>query len=145
MKLGVKKIEYIGIGNVADFSYMPAGSQVNLANFITDGAVLQQLDFTQETANMEDHWVDDDKGRRSAVKVTGCIRTNKEAWFEPVRRLLGKHCIWKITLVNGQKFVLGSRKFVPNFSFDDTVSGISSSEIGFSISLTSTHGLFRSV
>lgn len=142
MKLGVKKIEFIGVDHVSDYSYMPAGSQINLTSCIVSGA-LQELEFTQETANLEENWTDDDKGRRSAVKVTGCIRINKEQWFQKVRMMIGKKCIWKIQLVNGQKYVLGSKAYVPNFSFDDSVSGISSSEIGFSIALTSTHGLFR--
>lgn len=145
MRLGIRKIEWIDAAQVNDYSCVAPGSSVRLAGFIKDGGTLTELPFVPEVANFEEQWLIGDDGQYSSAIFDAAIRRDK-AGFKPVlMKLQGKKAIWLLTLINGEQWVIGSPECVPTFSFSDTMSGISSSELAINISCESLHGVLKNV
>lgn len=99
------------------------------------------MPFTPETADLEEQWSDDETGKYSSVSFNGSIRKDKEQYRKLLQSLLGRKCIWKLTLISGVEYIIGSREYVPKFTYSDGVSGLSSSEFSIRIENESIHGL----
>ncbi len=139
--LGIRKIEYCDSRNLYDYSQLAPGSTVNLDSYLKDGCSFSELPFTAETGDLSERWVDDEGGQRSQVSFSASIRREKELYRSLLNRLRGRKAVWKITLVEGKVYVIGSREFVPQFTWNDGVSGLSSSEFTISIENESLHGI----
>lgn len=142
MKLGIAKIEYIDSRSLNDYSTMPPGSRFAISSFIKSGAAFAQLPFTPETADLEEQLAIGDNGQISEFSLNASLRKDKEQYRGLLQQLLGKKCIWRVTLISGVKYIVGSPEFVPTFSYADGVSGISANEFNISITNDSTHGVF---
>lgn len=141
-KLGIKKIECVDLSSVSDYSFMPAGSKIKLSSFISGDPDWYNLEQTQDTVQLVEKWLSDDKGHRSTVKLSGSIRRDKYAQMQLSQKLLGRRHIFKVTAVDGNVFLVGSKAYPPKFTWQNEMSGISSSEIAFTIECTSIHGLY---
>lgn len=141
MKLGIRKIEYIDSTRLYDYSMLPPGSSLSLASFIHQGYYLSELPFTPETGDLEEHWLDDDGGKHSNVAFNAAIRRNKDSYKSLLQQLVGRKCVWLLTLISGQQYIIGSKEFVPKFTYGEGVSGLSSSEFNVTIELESVHGI----
>ena len=141
MLLGIRKIEYIYSKNLYDYSYLAPGSSLNIDRFIKTGCHFTALPFTIETGELSEQWLDNEQGKHSKVSFAAAIRKNKDAFKNTLQALLGRKCVYKITLVSGIEYIIGSPEYVPVFTYSDAVSGISSSEFTFNIENESIHGL----
>lgn len=141
-KLGIKTIECVKIEDVSDYSFMPAGSKVQINSFLRSGATWTELKQTQQTVQLVENWLSDDKGHRSTVKFSAAIRVDKSAQMTLSNKLLGRRHIYRVTAVDGTVYLVGSVAYPPKFTWKNEMSGISSSEIDFTIECTSTHGLY---
>lgn len=141
MLLGIRKIEYLDSSQIHDFSMLSPGSSLNVSAYIKEGSSFSQLPFTPETADLEEQWSDDETGKYSSVSFNGSIRKDKEQYRKLLQSLLGRKCIWKLTLISGVEYIIGSREYVPKFTYSDGVSGLSSSEFSIRIENESIHGL----
>ena len=140
MKLGIRNLKYALTSQVSDFSMMPPGSSINLAAFMTDN--LSDLPFTPESADFTEKWSYDENGKYSDVSITIPIRADKDAYRNILQGLTGKKAIFQLELISGVKYVIGSKEFVPTFTFTDGISGISSSGFTIKIDCKSLHGVF---
>lgn len=140
MKLGIRNLKYALTSQVSDFSMMPPGSSINLAAFMTSN--LSDLPFTPESADFTEKWSYDENGKYSDVSITIPIRADKDAYRNILQGLTGKKAIFQLELISGVKYVIGSREFVPTFTFTDGISGISSSGFTIKIDCKSLHGVF---
>jgi len=141
MRLGIRKIEYIDSSHLYDYSVLPAGSSLNISSYIKSGHSFSELPFTPETGNLDEQWADDDSGQRSNAQFSASIRRNKDAYKSTLQGLVGRKCIWKLTLTSGVEYIIGSPEYIPRFTYSDGVSGQSSSEFTINIENESTHGL----
>ena len=141
MILGIRKIEYIDSAYVNDYSQVIPGSSINLSSYLVSGHTLSQLPFTQETGDLQESWADDDAGQLSKVTFSASIRRNKDSYRTILQSLLGRKCVWVLTLISGVKYIIGSRQFVPKFTYSDGVSGLSSSEFSIKLENESLHGI----
>ena len=139
MRLGIRSISYVGIDNVKDFSMLPPGTTFELNSFLT--ANMKKLPFVPESAQLDEKWTYDDNGRYSDVSFSAPIRANKDEYRSILQFLTGKRCIFQIELNSGKKYVIGSKQFIPTFTFTDTVSGNSSSGFIIKIACKSLHGV----
>ena len=140
MKLGIRNLKYALTSQVSDFSMMPPGSSINLAAFMTGN--LSDLPFTPESADFTEKWSYDENGKYSDVSITIPIRADKDAYRNIIQGLTGKKAIFQLELISGVKYVIGSKEFVPTFTFTDGISGISSSGFTIKIDCKSLHGVF---
>lgn len=140
MKLGIRNLKYALTSQVSDFSMMPPGSSINLAAFMTGN--LADLPFTPESADFTEKWSYDENGKYSDVSITIPIRADKDAYRNILQGLTGKKAIFQLELISGVKYVIGSKEFVPTFTFTDGISGISSSGFTIKIDCKSLHGVF---
>lgn len=140
MKLGIRNLKYALTSQVSDFSMMPPGSSINLAAFMTGN--LSALPFTPESADFTEKWSYDENGKYSDVSITIPIRADKDAYRNILQGLTGKKAIFQLELISGVKYVIGSKEFVPTFTFTDGISGISSSGFTIKIDCKSLHGVF---
>lgn len=140
MKLGIRNLKYALTSQVSDFSMMPPGSTINIAAFLT--GELSALPFTPESADFTEKWSYDENGKYSDVSITIPIRADKDAYRNILQGLTGKKAIFQLELISGVKYVIGSREFVPTFTFTDGISGISSSGFTIKIDCKSLHGVF---
>lgn len=138
MKLGIRKIRYVPASQVQDYSQLPAGSTFDFAAF--RNAALQELPFTMDTADFSENWRYDDNGRYSEVVVSAAVRADKETYRPVLQQLTGKKAIFEVELVSGIKYVVGSREFLPTFTYSDGISGISSNGFSIRIENRSLHG-----
>ena len=138
MKLGIRKIRYIPVTQVGDYSALPAGASINFPAFL-DGP-LRDLPFTPETADFTENWRYDDNGRYSEVVVSAAVRANKEDYRPVLQQLAGRKAVFEVELISGVKYVVGSREFIPTFTYSDGISGISSNGFTFQIKNQSLHG-----
>lgn len=141
MQLGIKSLEWIDSRNLHDYSQLAPGSTINLANYIKTGCSFTALPFTVETGDLKEQWLDDEGGQHSQASFSATIRKNKENYRSILNALRGKKAVWKVSLVNGKVYVIGSTEYVPAMTWNDGVSGISSSEFTISIENDSTHGI----
>lgn len=139
--LGIKKIEWIDSKNLHDYSQLAPGSTLNLSNYIKTGCSFSELPFTVETGDLSERWQEDEGGQHSLASFSASIRKDKEMYRLLLNQLRGRKCVWKITLVEGKVYVLGSKEYVPKMTWSDGVSGLSSSEFTISIENDSTHGI----
>jgi len=139
MKPGVKLIQYIHASQVEDYGNLPAGSTVNLASVLNGN--LQTLPFTQDSADINEQWHYDNNGRYSDFSLSAALRTDKESHRKTLQALAGKKYIFVVTLVSGTRYLIGSREYLPTFTYSDGISGISSNGFSFKISLKSLHGV----
>ena len=145
MRLGIRKLEYISSTHLHDFSELPAGSSLRVTNFIKPGHSFSQLPFTPETGSLSEVWSNDDAGQKSKVSFKASIRQNKDAYKSILQALVGRKCVWKLTLTSGVEYIIGSKEYVPKFTYSDGVSGQSSSEFSISIENESLHGLLVNI
>lgn len=138
MKLGIRKIRYVPASQVQDYSQLPAGSTFDFAAF--RNAAIQELPFTMDTADFSENWRYDDNGRYSEVVVSAAVRADKETYRPVLQQLTGKKAIFEVELVSGIKYVVGSREFLPTFTYSDGISGISSNGFSIRIENRSLHG-----
>lgn len=138
MKLGIRKIRYVPASQVQDYSQLPAGSTFDFAAF--RNAALQELPFTMDTADFSENWRYDDNGRYSEVVVSAAVRADKETYRPVLQQLTGKKAVFEVELVSGIKYVVGSREFLPTFTYSDGISGISSNGFSIRIENRSLHG-----
>ncbi|MBQ4409383.1 MAG: hypothetical protein IJL31_00055 [Oscillospiraceae bacterium] len=143
MKLGVRKIRYIHHTKVADYSYLPAGSSFTLNSFLLD--TLSDLPFVPETAEISENWPYDAEGKRSEFSLTAALRAGKDSYRPILQELTGRKYIFEVELISGVKYVIGSKEFLPTFTWTDGVSGISSSGFTFRIECKSLHGVLLDV
>ncbi len=141
MILGIRKIEYIDSAYVHDFSQVIPGSSIDLASYLVAGHSLSQLPFTPETGDLQEQWIDDDAGKLSKASFSASIRRDKENYRSLLQSLMGRKCIWVLTLISGVQYIIGSREFVPKVTYSDGVSGLSSSEFTLRIENESLHGI----
>lgn len=141
MMLGIRKIEYIDSAHIHDFSMLNPGSAFDVSSFIHQDHSFAELPFTPETADLEENWSDDEGGAYSSAIFNASIRKNKEQYRSLLQNLLGRKCIWKLTLISGVEYIIGSKEFLPKFTYSDGVSGLSSSEFTIRIENDSTHGI----
>lgn len=141
MRLGIKRIEHIDSLDIYDYSQVRPNGSLDLSAYIREGCSLEELPFTPETAQLQERWTRDSGGKLSKFTFNAAIRADRESFRDTLQKLVGRKHIWRITLVSGKVYVVGSREFVPAFSFDDGVSGISSSEFNISIENDSVHGV----
>jgi len=139
MKLGIRNLKYILSSKVSDYSMLPAGSTFNFDSFHTDA--LQQLPFTPEAADLQEHWTYDDNGKYSDVSLTVPIRADKDSYRDLLQQLTGKKFIFQVELISGVKYIIGSPEFLPTVEFSDGISGISSSGFTLNITCKSLHGV----
>lgn len=139
MRLGIKEIQYIPAQNVRDYGAVPAGSRINFPDFLLSD--LKRLPFTPETGDFHESWLDDENGKYSDFTFSASVRKNKEEFRDVLQELLRRKHIFKITLISGIEYIIGSSEYRPTFTYADLVSGISSSEFSFTISLKSLHGV----
>lgn len=140
MKLGIRNLKYALTSQVSDFSMMPPGTSINLAAFMTGN--LSDLPFTPESADFTEKWSYDENGKYSDVSITIPIRADKDAYRNILHGLTGKKAIFQLELISGVKYVIGSKEFLPTFTFTDGISGISSSGFTIKIDCKSLHGVF---
>lgn len=140
MKLGIRKLEYALTSQIGDFSMMPPGSSINLSAFLTGN--LSALPFTPESADFKENWSYDENGKYSDVSITIPIRADKDTYRNTLQGLTGKKAIFQLELISGVKYIIGSKEFVPTFTFTDGISGISSSGFTIKIECKSLHGVF---
>lgn len=145
--LGIRKIISIPIGKIADISYLRPHSKVSLSSLGSELTVadLQELSFMPEEADFSESWSHDTNGRYSTISISGQIRSDKESSRDYLLAHLGRNHIWLVELIDGVKYIVGSRQFRPTLTFSDTVIGISSNRFSFKITLKSTHGSFLAV
>ena len=141
MKLGIRKLEYIDTAKIYDYSSLAPGSTLDVRGFIQSGYHFTELPFTPETGDLEEHWQDDDGGQLSNVTFNAAIRRNKDTYKNLLQRLVGRKCVWKMTLISGKEYLIGSKEYVPKFTYGEGVSGLSSSEFNISIERESIHGI----
>ena len=104
-----------------------------MSDFIHTGYAFTELPFTPETGDLEETWLDDDGGQHSKVTFNGAIRRNKDTYKSILQRLVGRKCVWKLTLISGKEYIIGSKEYVPKFTYGEGVSGLSSSEFNVTI------------
>lgn len=139
MKVGIRNIRYIPVNQIGDYSMLPPGASFNLSAFLNGD--LQELPFTPESADFSENWPDDDKGNHSDVSLSAIIRADKESVRPVLMQLQGKKHIFEVELINGLKYVIGSKEYVPTFSFSDNLSGISKNSFSIKITNKSLHGV----
>lgn len=145
MKLGIAKLEYIDSRSVRDFGAVPPGSSIHLADFIETGASFAALPFTFNTADLEEQWPASSTGIMSEVAFSVSLRAEREKYRSLLQQLNGRKCIFRVTRVSGEKYIIGSRTYIPTFSYSEHMSGISSSEYAISIRNQSKHGILYDV
>ena len=143
MKLGIRAIRYIPASSVDDYSYLAPGSSFSLSSFIHGS--LTELPFTPETGDISEQWRYDDNGKYSDFRFKVSIRANREKYRSVLQQLEGQRNIYEIETTDGRKYVIGSREYLPTFTYTDTVSGQSTSQFSIDISLNSIHGALFSV
>ena len=76
------------------------------------------------------------------MSITIPIRADKDTYRNTLQGLTGKKAIFQLELISGVKYIIGSKEFVPTFTFTDGISGISSSGFTIKIECKSLHGVF---
>jgi len=143
MKLGIRALRYISAALVGDYSYLAPGSTFNLSGFLS--GALSTLPFTPETGDISEKWQYDDNGKYSDFLFSSSIRADRETYRPVLQQLEGQKAIFEIETTDGRKYVIGSKEFIPTFTFSDSVSGQSTSQFSITISLKSLHGALFSV
>lgn len=141
MKLGIKKIEHIGVEWLDDYSAVAPGSSIDITAYIKVGGSFSPLPFTVETGEFEESWNVDSRGRLSSVSFNASVRRDKETFRRELMNLSGRKSVWLLTLVSGKQYIIGSPEYVPLFTYSDGVSGISRSEFNISLRNDSLHGI----
>ncbi len=139
MKLAIKKIEYISSKKIHSWAHVGRNDAIAVNNFI-DGS-FSELKFTHLTAALEEEWIDDTAGVYSKVGVSGIIRANKEEMRTILSRLIIEKNIYRVTAMDGVKYIVGSLSFCPKTLFKMIISDLTTSEYQFTISCKSIHGL----
>lgn len=139
MKVGIRKLRYIPISSVGDFSMAPVGGTINLPDFL-DGDLID-LPFTPETADLTEEWNYDDNGKYSEASFSAQIRADREKYRPVIQKLAGRKHIFEVERIDGVKCIFGSVEFPPTFTYGDSLSGNSSSAFSIRISLRSLHGI----
>ena len=138
MKLGIRKIRYIHASQVDDYSQLPAGASFDFSAFRNGD--LRELPFTLDTADFTENWHYDENGRYSEVTASAAVRAYKEEYRPVLQQLAGRKYIFEVELISGVKYVVGSREFIPTFTYSDGISGISTNGFTFQIQNRSLHG-----
>lgn len=139
MKLGIKKIEYIPTARIHSWSHVGRNDSIAVNNFV-EGS-FEELKFTPLTASLDEEWIESAPGVYSSAKVTGLIRANKEQIRGLLSYLIMSKNIFRITAMDGTKYILGSVEYSTKTTFKLIISDISTSEYQFTIVCKSAHGL----
>ena len=139
MRLGIKKIEALSVSRIKDFSFLPDGCKFHLGDYIS--GTPEELPFIVENVEYNEDWVEDSNGKYSNFSLTGLTRKKKEEVRPIFNRLVSTKNIYIISFIDGQKAVVGSKEFIPKFKFSDSASGISKTDLKFTIELQSLHGV----
>lgn len=139
MKLGIRKIQYVPLSRLSDYSFLPAGGKINFSDYISGDPA--DLPFINEIAEYNEDWKDDLNGRYSVFSFSGTVRKKKEEIRPIFNKLLLTENVFIITFIDGRKAVIGSLEFIPKFTYSESVSGISKDDLKFSIELESLHGV----
>ena len=139
MKVGIRNIRYIHVSHVRDYSMLAPGTAFDFSAFID--APMEELPFTPESADFSENWPEDDKGNHSDVSLAAVINAKKEEYRPLLNRLQGKSHIFEVELISGEKYIIGSREYVPSFTYSDAISGISKNAFSFKITNKSLHGV----
>lgn len=143
MKIGLKKLEYLPLESVQDFSFMPRGSKVVLKAFTSE--LPRLLEGTQESAELSEAWPAGAKGIYSKVQVSISVRQNTSQSRALLDAMVGRRCLFRLTLVDGRAYVIGSREFPPTMTYTSRVSGTSMQEYAVSIACDSVHGMLEDI
>lgn len=138
MKLGIRKIRYVHVANVRDFSFLSRGSKFDFRAYLS--ADPTELPFTVETAILKEQHIYDDNGHYSNIDFSASIRAEKEVSRQQMQELTGRNHIFEVETVAGTRYVIGSKEFLPSFEFEDSLSGNSKNEFIIHISCKSLHG-----
>lgn len=138
MKPGVRSILYAPASSFDDFSCIPAGSSIRLSDHLS--GFLSNLPFTQDSVSVAEKWKYDENGRSCDFTLSAALRVDKDSWRPVLRRMTGKKYIFVVTLISGEQYIIGSHQYMPVFTFEDGMSGISSDGFTFQISHQSLHG-----
>jgi hypothetical protein len=139
MKLGIRSLKYVPLSKVNDYSALPSGSSLPMSNYFSEDPV--EMPFTPETADLSEEWHYDENGKYSEFSFSGSVRTDKETHRSLLENLAGKKAVFVIESIEGTVYIIGSRDFVPTFTFTDILSGQSSSEFTIKIENRSLHGV----
>jgi hypothetical protein len=139
MKLAIKQIEYIPCRRIFSWSHVGRNDTIAVNNFV-DGP-FEELKFTELTASLEEEWIESPSGIYSSVRVTGIIRANKEHIRSILSYLVMSKNVFRVTAMDGVKYVVGSLDYSPKTLFKLVISEITTSEYQFTILCKSTHGL----
>ena len=141
MRLGIRKIEWIFASSLQDYSAIAPGVSVNIDAFVKEGKSFSELPFTPDTASVDEEWVDDGNGQYSKLSLSASIRKDRMQYSSLLARLTGRKTIWKVTLIDGNVYIIGSPEYLPKLTDSNSISGYSSSEFAVSIQCESKHGM----
>lgn len=141
MKIGIKKIESIPTSKVKNWGFVEKNAEIKLSPFI-DGS-FSEIQFTEGTATLQEEWIENPAGLYSETAVNSSVRLKAKEMEPVLSSLMISENIYRITTLNNDKFVIGSIDFKPKLTYKREISGISSSEIIFTITCKSLHGLIR--
>lgn len=138
MKLGIRSLKYVPLSKVKNYSALPPGSCLPMSSYFSADPV--EMPFTPETADLSEEWHYDENGKYSEFSFSASVRTDKETHRSLLEQLAGKKAVFVIESIEGTIYIVGSRDFVPTFTFSDRLSGQSSSEFSIKITNKSLHG-----
>lgn len=142
-QLGIVKIEWIPAAQVADWGAMPRGSTVAVASYIQNGSSFTELRSLQEEASLVEHWPAGADGPVSEATASGKVRSDIEGVRDTLTDLLGVPLVLRVTTVDGQKRLVGSRSCPCRLTWDSSLQGLTSNALAWSIECRSTHGVLR--
>lgn len=141
MKIGIKKIETISATQIKNWGYLPRNANINLLPFIT--GVFSEILFTPGTASLEEEWIDSPAGIYSQVTVNGSVRLNMKEMEPVLLWLMVSENIYRVTTMENEKLIIGSLDFIPKMIFKRVISGITTSELNFTITCKSWQGALK--
>lgn len=141
MKIGIKKIETISATQIKNWGYLPRNTNINLSPFVT--GVFSEILFSQGTASLEEEWLESPAGLYSQVTINGSVRLMMKEMEPVLLWLMVSENIYRITTLDNERLVIGSLDFMPKMIFKRVISGITTSELLFTISCKSLQGALR--
>lgn len=141
MKLGIKKIETISASKIKNWGYLPRNATINLLPFVT--GPFSELQFSQGTASLEEEWLESPAGLYSQVTLNGSVRLKVKEMEPTLSGLMVSENIYRVTTMENEKLIIGSLDFIPKLIYKRAISGITSSELLFTITCKSPHGVMR--
>lgn len=138
MKIGIKKIEFIPAANCRDWSSLPLGNLLNLASY-TDSTPIN-IPFTPGTGEYSSDDSVSSSGAVSTDTIVATIGSARKGNKTSYQRLTRTNNIYILTLMNGNRIVIGSIGYPAKFRFSSQTAGFSSSGFNINISCSSKNG-----